>query len=186
MISSWYAELKKELPPKEAMIKTLDLSFPTVLTSGSILSTAGYLIGKISSDPPIVGIGQCLSRGTVISMFLVMFILPQILVLGDRLVEKSRLNLKLTPHIPMQRINGAVLINGRVRGHISGMVDAEIHGVIHGDVSAIMASGNFRKIDEETEAALEDILEKDAENNDILPEKPEDLSDRKEVPHDEK
>ena len=186
VISSWYTELKKDLSPKEAIIKALDLSFPTVLTSGSILSAAGYLIGKISSEPSIVGIGQCISRGTIISMFLVMFILPQILVLGDRLVEKSRLNLRLASHIPMQRLNGAVLINGRVRGRISGMVDAEIHGVIHGDVSAIMASGNFKKLDEETESAIEDILEKNAEKNDILPDKPEDLSDRKEVPHDEK
>ena len=37
----------------------------------------------------IVGIGQCLSRGTLISMFLVMFVLPQILLLGDTIVEKT-------------------------------------------------------------------------------------------------
>ena len=86
----------------------------------------------------------------------------------------------------MQHLNAAVLINGRVRGRISGLVDAEIHGVIHGDVSAIMASGNFRKIDEETEAAIEDILEKDGEKDDVLPGKPENLSGRKEVLHNEK
>lgn len=68
---------------REALIKALDLSFPTVLTSGSILSAAGFLIGQITTEPSIVGIGQCLSRGTLISMFLVMFVLPQILVLGD-------------------------------------------------------------------------------------------------------
>ena len=33
--------------------------------------------------------------------------------------------------------------NGRVRGRISGFVDAEIHGVVKGDISAIMSSGSY-------------------------------------------
>ena len=88
VISTWYSDLKTRMSPREALIKALDLSFPTVLTSGSILSAAGFLIGQITTEPSIVGIGQCLSRGTLISMFLVMFVLPQILVLGDRIVER--------------------------------------------------------------------------------------------------
>ena len=83
VISSWYKELKTAMPPKKAIVQALELSFPTVLTSGSILASAGFLIGKLSTEGTIVGIGECLSRGTLISMFLVMFVLPQILQLGD-------------------------------------------------------------------------------------------------------
>ncbi len=149
VISTWYSDLKTRMTPKEALIKALDLAFPTVLTSGSILSAAAALIGQITTEPSIVGIGQCLSRGTLISMFLVMFVLPQILVLGDKIVEKTSFHVKLpiTPGVT-QRVSGAVYLNGRVRGHISGIVDAEIHGVIHGDVSAIMASGSYRELQE--------------------------------------
>ena len=144
VISTWYSDLKTQMSPREALIKALDLSFPTVLTSGSILSAAGYLIGQITTEPSIVGIGQCLSRGTLISMFLVMFVLPQILVLGDRIVEKTSFQMKL-PAAPIvsQRLSGTTFVNGRVRGRISGFVDAEIHGVVKGDISAVMASGSF-------------------------------------------
>ena len=146
VISTWYSDLKTRMSPKQALIKALDLSFPTVLTSGSILSAAGFLIGKITTEPSIVGIGQCLSRGTLISMFLVMFVLPQILVLGDRIVEKTSFQMKLpAASARSQRMSGTTFVNGRVRGRISGFVDAEIHGVIRGDIAAIMSSGSFNQ-----------------------------------------
>ena len=149
VISTWYSERKTELPPEQAIVKALDLAFPTVLTSGSILSAAGFLIGQITTEPSIVGIGQCLSRGTLISMFLVMFVLPQILLLGDKLVEKTTFHLKSPAHSAPRRLGGVVYINGRVRGRISGVVDAEIHGVIHGDVSAKMESGSYQELPQE-------------------------------------
>lgn len=70
-----------------------------------------------------MGIGGCLSRGTLISMFLVMFVLPQILLLGDTIVEKTsfRVNMPEAKH----RTSGTIYVNGRVRGRISGIVDAK-------------------------------------------------------------
>ena len=142
VISSWYNELKGRMSRREAVIQALDLSFPTVLTSGSILSAAGFLIGRITTEPAIVGIGVCLCRGTLISMFLVMFILPQILFLGDQVVERTRFNLKV-PEVG-RTVHGTVYVNGRVRGRISGVVDAHIQGVIYGDVSGMLETGNYQ------------------------------------------
>ena len=142
VISSWYNELKGNMSRREAIIQALDLSFPTVLTSGSILSAAGFLIGRITTEPAIVGIGVCLCRGTLISMFLVMFILPQILFLGDQVVERTRFNLKV-PEVGWT-VHGTVYVNGRVRGRISGVVDAHIQGVIYGDVSGMLETGNYQ------------------------------------------
>ena len=142
VISSWYNELKGNMSRREAIIQALDLSFPTVLTSGSILSAAGFLIGRITTEPAIVGIGVCLCRGTLISMFLVMFILPQILFLGDQVVERTRFNLKV-PGVG-RTVHGTVYVNGRVRGRISGVVDAHIQGVIYGDVSGMLETGNYQ------------------------------------------
>ena len=142
VISSWYNELKGNMSRREAIIQALDLSFPTVLTSGSILSAAGFLIGRITTEPAIVGIGVCLCRGTLISMFLVMFILPQILFLGDQVVERTRFNLKV-PEVS-RTVHGTVYVNGRVRGRISGVVDAHIQGVIYGDVSGMLETGNYQ------------------------------------------
>ena len=142
VISSWYNELKGNMSRREAIIQALNLSFPTVLTSGSILSAAGFLIGRITTEPAIVGIGVCLCRGTLISMFLVMFILPQILFLGDQVVERTRFNLKV-PEVS-RTVHGTVYVNGRVRGRISGVVDAHIQGVIYGDVSGMLETGNYQ------------------------------------------
>ena len=146
VISSWYSELKATMPKKEAMIQALDLSFPTVLTSGSILSAAGFLIAKITTEPAIVGIGECLCRGTLISIFLVMFVLPQILFLGDEIVEKTRFNIKM-PEVN-RSVSGTIYVNGRVRGRVSGVVDATIHGVIHGDVSGMLETGTYQTEEE--------------------------------------
>ena len=146
VISSWYSELKPTMPKKEAMIQALDLSFPTVLTSGSILSAAGFLIANITTEPAIVGIGECLCRGTLISIFLVMFVLPQILFLGDEIVEKTRFNIKV-PEVS-RSVSGTIYVNGRVRGRISGVVDATIHGVIHGDVSGMLETGTYQTEEE--------------------------------------
>ncbi len=142
VISTWYRDLKTTMEPRKAIVKALQLSFPTVLTSGSILASAGFLIGKISTDGAIVGIGSCLSRGTLISMFLVMFVLPQILLLGDTIVEKTSFRVPVPE--ARRRASGTVFVNGRVRGRISGIVDANIQGVIRGDVNALIGTGAYQ------------------------------------------
>ena len=154
VISSWYNELKGNMSRREAIIQALNLSFPTVLTSGSILSAAGFLIGRITTEPAIVGIGECLCRGTLISMFLVMFILPQILFLGDQVVERTRFNLKV-PEVG-RTVHGTVYVNGRVRGRISGVVDAHIQGVIYGDVSGMLETGNYQTKEASNDNETED------------------------------
>ena len=141
VISSRYMELKKEMNIKDAMKGALNFAFPTVLTSGSILAAAGFLISKLSTEPSIVSIGQTLCRGTLTSMFLVMCVLPEILLLGDTIVEKSGINIKKPDLI--RKETGRFFISGRVRGHINGFVDAEIHGLVRGDMEAIVNSENI-------------------------------------------
>ena len=81
VISSHYKDLKLNMHPKEAIIEALNEAFPTIFTSGTILAVAGALIGQMTTNPIISAIGSCLSRGTVISIFLVLAVLPQILIL---------------------------------------------------------------------------------------------------------
>ena len=137
VISSRYQELKRTMPPREAMIETLNLAFPTVFTSGTILTCAGSLIGKLTSDTAIYGVGSCIGRGTIISMILVMGVLPEILLLGDTIVEKTAFNIKY-PALT-QTASGKVYLDGRVKGTISGRIDAEVHGVLEGDVTAVVS-----------------------------------------------
>ena len=150
VISSRYLDLKKSMPIKEAMIETLNQAFPTIITSGAMLASAGLIIGRMTSDNTISSIGTCLGRGTIISIFLVMGVLPQILLLGDILIEKTAFAIK-APEIT--HVEGSTIrLHGRVRGQISGFVDADIQGVFQGSVHAMVESGAIEV--DETRAEL--------------------------------
>lgn len=94
VIANRYQELKNTMDHKRAITETLNFAFPTVLTSGTILSVAGTLIGRMTSEAAIVGIGQSLGRGTIISMFLVMLVLPQILLQGSGFADKTSFSIE--------------------------------------------------------------------------------------------
>ena len=158
VISNRYLELKKEMSPKQAMTETLSFAFPTVLTSGSILAAAGFLISKLSTEPSIVSIGQCLGRGTVISMFLVMCVLPEILLLGDTLIEKT--GFKIKKPLSVKSETGVFMLNGRVRGYVNGFIDADIHGVVKGDVKASIDINNIKSLGEGSEDDANELTAK--------------------------
>jgi hypothetical protein len=130
VISSRYMDLKYQMPLKEAISETLNQAFPTIFTSGTILTCAGFLIGQICSEPTIAAIGTALGRGTLISIILVLFVLPQILLLGDYIIEKSALSINLKRD--MKNINGRVVVTGRVRGYVEGVIDADVKGSFQG------------------------------------------------------
>ncbi|USF27508.1 hypothetical protein N510_002455 [Firmicutes bacterium ASF500] len=139
VIANRYVELKQTMPLKDAVIQSLNEAFPTIVTSGTILASAGILIGFLSTNPSIASIGVCLGRGTLISIFLVMGILPQILLLGDIIIEKTAFTIKA--RLPIQSHIGALRVEGHVRGYVSGMVDADFSGTLHGSINASVASG---------------------------------------------
>ena len=143
VISSHYTDLKKEMRPKEAMIAALNEAFPTIFTSGTILAVAGALIGVMTTNPVIAAIGTCLGRGTVISIVLVMAVLPQILLIGDTIVERTSFDVKVP--VDLSRVNrtasGNMRVSGRVRGYVNGVIDAEIKGTLNGTLNASVTSG---------------------------------------------
>lgn len=148
VIANRYVELKKTMPLKKATIEALNQSFPTIVTSGTILASAGILIGILSTTPSIASIGVCLGRGTLISIFLVMGILPQILLLGDVIIEKTAITMKRK--LSTQSKSGNMRVHGHVRGYVSGMVDGEFSGTIRGTVNAALET-NAIELEEEEE-----------------------------------
>lgn len=143
VISSHYTDLKKEMRPKEAIIAALNEAFPTIFTSGTILAVAGALIGVMTTNPVIAAIGTCLGRGTVVSIVLVMAVLPQILLIGDTIVERTSFDVKVP--VDLSRVNrtasGNMRVSGRVRGYVNGVIDAEIKGTLNGTLKASVTSG---------------------------------------------
>ena len=150
VISSHYQELKAHMHHKEAIIHALNASFATVLTSGTMLSSAGLLIGFLSAQPSVSTMGICLGRGTFISMLLVLFVLPAFLVLGDSIIDRTSFRLKgIEPRA--KSANGTMRVQGHVRGYISGMVDADFDGVLHGQLNASISTEGHITVEGETE-----------------------------------
>ena len=90
-----YQSLRGDLPIREAMARAVRESFATVLTSGSIMTIAGVLIGVRVSDVYVSHIGLAVGRGAFCSVILALTVLPQLLVLLDKAVEKTRFRLRL-------------------------------------------------------------------------------------------
>ena len=144
VITNRYMELKLEMDRPQAAIEALSQSFPTILTSGTIMAVAGFLIGGISTDATIGSVGQTLGRGTVTSIILVMTVLPQLLMLGDALIERTAITLNRDRK---QRFNqGTMRLDGHIRGHVAGFVDGEFKGVLHGSVDALIES-KYQELD---------------------------------------
>jgi len=139
VISSHYQELKATMPHKQAIVEALNAAFPTVFTSGIMMASAGLLIGNLSAQPVVSIMGTCLGRGTIVSIILVLCVLPSILVLGDSIIERTRFKLKGIQATP-QSTTGTAFINGRIKGYISGMVDAEFKGILRGQMNATVTT----------------------------------------------
>ena len=144
VIGSRYGECRKTMGRKDAIIDTVNFAFPTIITSGSILAIAGTVIGMLTSDGAIAGIGQCLGRGTLISMVLVLFVLPQILLLGDRVIAMTAFS--VSRPIRSREESGIIRVDGMIRGQISGQIIGTVHGIVRGDVRASIISGDIRKL----------------------------------------
>lgn len=133
-----------QIDHRQAAVEALDQSFSTILTSGTIMSVAGFLIGGISTNATIGSVGLTLGRGTVTSIVLVMTVLPQLLMLGDALIERTAITLNRDRK---QRFNqGTMRLDGHIRGHVSGFVDGEFKGVLHGSVDALIES-KYQQLD---------------------------------------
>ena len=139
VIAGRYTDLRGSMGKKDAIINTMNLSFPTIITSGTMMT----------SDCAIYGIGKCLGRGTIISILITMFVLPQILLVGDRVIELTAFVMNMP--IQTKQRTGSMRIDGLVRGHIDGNINGVIHATLKGNVSAYVESGDIEMIDENTD-----------------------------------
>lgn len=143
VISGRYMELKDKMSKEQAIIETMNFAFPTIVTSGTMLAIAGILIGQMSSDGAICGIGQCLGRGTIISIIIVMFALPQILLLGEKVIEKTSFAVSIP--IKMEKTTGLIRVDGIVSGQVEGNIVGEMHGFIRGNANLLVSTGNVEQ-----------------------------------------
>ncbi len=144
VIANRYTDNTKTMNRKEAIIEAMNFAFPTILTSGTILAVSGILISRMTTECTINGIGEAIGRGTIISIVLVMFVLPQILVLGGRILDRTSFAM---PSVNREhQESGLVAVDGLILGEIHGNVNGIFRGTINGDVNVQLLSGKMEEL----------------------------------------
>ena len=165
VIASRYTELRRTMGRRQSIMDTMNLSFPTIVTSGTMLAVSGVLIGKLTSDVAIFGIGKCLGRGTLISIFITMFVLPQILLVGDTIIEKTAFVMNMP--IRTKNAAGLVKVDGLVRGRIEGTVTGTMNAIVRGNVSAYVEAGDVTQLTEEEYRNMTEVLRSELESREV-------------------
>ncbi|WP_406945488.1 RND family transporter [Halobacillus sp. SY10] len=84
-----YNHLRKEMPALKAIKKTIDDKIFAIFVSAAILSSVGFILWITSSNPIVSSIGLLLGRGALLAFFMVVFVLPALLVIFDRVIKRT-------------------------------------------------------------------------------------------------
>jgi len=94
LFTNTYLSNRKTLNKIDAMRLTIEDNLPAVLISAGILATAGFALAFSSSNPIISDLGTLLGRGTLLSLVMVVLVLPALLILFDRIIQKTTISKK--------------------------------------------------------------------------------------------
>ena len=84
-----YLTDRRRMSRKEAVQEIISSCTVSVLTSGSVLTAVGFLMGFVSTHGLLAQLGMLLGQGTLCSIIVVLFVLPGLLVLFDGLIQKT-------------------------------------------------------------------------------------------------
>lgn len=94
LMTDRYLEYRRTMPKKQAVIQTVSSCTVSILTSGSVLTIVGFLLGYISTHGLLAQLGIFLGRGTLCSLGIVLFVLPGLLYIFDKVIQKTTKNIK--------------------------------------------------------------------------------------------
>ena len=91
LFSDRYSEYREQYGRRRSIVETVTSCSVSILTSASVLTVVGFLLGMLSTHGLISQLGYFLGIGTLCSLCVVMFVLPGLLYLTDGLQEKTRI-----------------------------------------------------------------------------------------------
>ena len=92
LLTERYKEYRQTCGKKEAITNTLSAVTVSILTSGSVLTVVGFLLGTVSTHGLLSQLGFFLGKGTLCSLAIVLFALPGMLYIFDRTFIKTGKN----------------------------------------------------------------------------------------------
>ncbi len=82
--------MRQTYAKKGSIVQTISAVAVSVLTSASVLTVVGFLLGIFSTHGLLSQLGYFLGKGTLCSLAIVLFVLPGLLYLFDRLIVKNK------------------------------------------------------------------------------------------------
>lgn len=82
-----YKERRKRMPALQAITETVNEKTFSIAVSAAILSSVGYILSFTSSNPVVSAIGLLVGRGALLAFILVLFFLPALFVVLDKLIK---------------------------------------------------------------------------------------------------
>jgi uncharacterized protein len=89
LLTEAYQHNRQEMSAKKAIVKTLDEKTFSISISAAILSSVGFILWLTSSNPIVGSIGLLLGRGALLAFVMVVFLLPAMLLVFDKFIEKT-------------------------------------------------------------------------------------------------
>ena len=95
LMTDRYRENRQSLEKRSAVIQTLSDVFVSIMTSGSVLTVVGFLLGWMSSNQLLAQLGIFVGRGAIFSLAIVLFVLPGLLYICDGMIIKNKTKRKV-------------------------------------------------------------------------------------------
>lgn len=89
LFTNRYKEMRQYHRKREAIVQTISAVSVSILTSGSVLTVVGFLLGKFSTHGLLSQLGYLLGKGTLCSLAIVLFVLPGLLSLFDKWIIRK-------------------------------------------------------------------------------------------------
>lgn len=97
MFTSRYVEFRKLHPKREAVEMTISKAAVSILVSACILLVAGLALWIFSSNALLSEVGMLVGRGSILSILAVLFVLPALFMIFDKIIQKTSLNMQFVP-----------------------------------------------------------------------------------------
>lgn len=89
LMAGRYLEERRSLPKDQAVIQTVKQTALSILTSASILTLGGAMLGALSTNGVLKELGTLVGRGAVLSAAFVLLVLPGVLYLFDKWIART-------------------------------------------------------------------------------------------------
>lgn len=90
LLTERYKECRETLSKKDSVVETISAVTVSIMTSASVLTVVGFLLGKFSTHGILSQLGIFLGIGTICSLVSVIFVLPGLLYIFDRFFIKNK------------------------------------------------------------------------------------------------